>query len=157
MGKKSSQTLLICIAIPVLTGLISGLLTRGNMDAYMSLNRPALSPPGWLFPVVWTVLYILMGIASYYVYTSDAPPEVIRHALEIYGLQLFFNFFWSFIFFSFAQYFVAFIWLLLLWAAIILTISRFKPLSSVAAALLVPYLLWVTFAGYLNLSVYLLN
>lgn len=155
--KKQLKILLISILIPVATGLVAGLLTGGSMEAFKDLNRPALSPPGWLFPVVWTILYILMGIASFLVFTSDAPHTQITAALKIYGLQLAVNFFWSFLFFTFGRFCLAFVWLVLLWLLILVTVRRFRAISSAAAALLLPYLLWVTFAGYLNLSICLLN
>ncbi len=124
------------------------------METFQSLNKPALSPPGWLFPVVWTVLYILMGIASYLVLTSGQPN---RAALTVYGIQLVFNFFWSIIFFNLESYLFAFIWLVFLWILIFTTMILFYRISKPAGYLLLPYLLWVTFAGYLNFCIYLLN
>lgn len=124
------------------------------METFQSLNKPALSPPGWLFPVVWTVLYILMGIASYLVLTSGQPN---RAALTVYGIQLVFNFFWSIIFFNLESYLFAFIWLVFLWILIFTTMILFYRISKLAGYLLLPYLLWVTFAGYLNFCIYLLN
>ena len=124
------------------------------METFQSLNKPALSPPGWLFPVVWTVLYILMGIASYLVLTSGQPN---RAALTVYGIQLVFNFFWSIIFFNLESYLFAFIWLVFLWILIFTNMILFYRISKPAGYLLLPYLLWVTFAGYLNFCIYLLN
>ena len=124
------------------------------METFQSLNKPALSPPGWLFPVVWTVLYILMGIASYLVLTSGQPN---RAALTVYGIQLVFNFFWSINFFNHESYLFAFIWLVFLWILIFTTMILFYRISKPAGYLLLPYLLWVTFAGYLNFCIYLLN
>lgn len=109
-----------------------------------------------LFPVVWTVLYILMGIASYLVLTS-AKPNRSRSALLVYGVQLFFNFFWPILFFSLKLYLSAFFWLVLLWLLILVTTVLFYKIAKPAGLLLVPYLLWVAFAGYLNLGIYLLN
>lgn len=127
------------------------------METFQSLNQPPLSPPGWLFPVVWTILFLCMGIASYLVYTSDAPKEQIRRSLIVYGVQLGFNFFWSILFFIFGLYLVSFFWLVLLWAMILVTLILFYRISKAAGYLLIPYLLWVTFAGYLNLAIYFLN
>ena len=117
-------------------------------------NKPPLSPPGWLFPVVWTILYILMGIASYLVLTSGKPNQT---ALTIYGVQLFFNFFWSILFFNMQSYLFAFIWLVILWLLIFATSILFHQISKLSGYLILPYLLWVTFAGYWNFSIYLLN
>lgn len=152
--KKQWKTLVFCIALPLAVGGLSALLTRGGMEAFNSLNKPSLAPPGWLFPVAWTILYILMGIASYLVLTSGQPNSA---ALNTYGLQLIFNFFWSIIFFNLEMYLFAFIWLVLLWLLILRTTVLFFRISKPAGYLMIPYLLWVAFAGYLNLSIYLLN
>lgn len=145
---------IICILIPLAVGGFSALLTQNSMQAFDTVTKPPLSPPGWLFPVVWTVLYILMGIASYLVAVSKAPN---RTALTVYGIQLVFNFFWSIIFFNWELYLFAFIWLIVLWGLIVITIFLFSKSSKTAGYLMIPYLLWVTFAGYLNLAIYLLN
>lgn len=152
--KKNWKTLALCIALPLAVGGLSALLTRNGMKTFETLNKPALAPPGWLFPVAWTVLYILMGIASYLVLTSGKPNKA---ALRTYGIQLVFNFFWSIIFFNLEQYLFAFIWLVVLWLLILITTFQFHNISEPAGYLMIPYLLWVTFAGYLNLSIYLLN
>ncbi len=146
--------MIICIAIPLAVGVLSALLTRGGMQTFAELEKPALSPPGWLFPVVWTILYVLMGIASYLVVTSKKPNGA---ALITYGLQLVFNFFWSIIFFNMQAYLFAFFWLVILWFLILKTTVKFFKIDETAGILMIPYLLWVTFAGYLNLSIYLLN
>ncbi len=151
------KKLIICILIPLLVGIVSGLISGGGMAAFEEINKPPLSPPGWLFPVVWTVLYILMGIASYLVLTSGAKKRDIENAITVYGLQLFFNFFWSIIFFNFELYTFAFVWLLALWVLIIITTVRFGRVSKPAAYLMIPYILWVTFAAYLNLGIAILN
>lgn len=148
------KKLILCIAIPLAAGGLAGLLIRNSMETFQSLNKPALSPPGWLFPVVWTILYILMGIASYLVLVSGKPN---RSALSVYGIQLIFNFFWSIIFFNFEAYLFSFVWLIILWVLILATMILFFRVSEPAGYLLLPYLLWVTFAGYLNLYIYLLN
>lgn len=152
--KKSWKTLILCIALPLAVGGLSALLTREGMKTFETLNKPALAPPGWLFPVAWTILYILMGIASYLVVTSGKPHKA---ALVFYGLQLAFNFFWSIIFFNFGQYLFAFIWLVIMWVLILITTYLFHGISEPAGYLMIPYLLWVAFAGYLNFSIYQLN
>ena len=155
--KINTKLLILCLVVPLAVGGIAALLMGGGMDTFEALNQPPLSPPGWLFPVVWTILYILMGIASYLVLTSGKPQESIRRALVLYGIQLAFNFLWSIFFFSLSAYLFAFIWLLALWLLILATTVSFYRLSDLAGYLMIPYLIWVTFAGYLNLAIYLLN
>ncbi len=155
--KGNWKSLLICAAVPLLTGGIAALLTKNSMAAFSLLNKPALSPPGWLFPIVWTVLYILMGVASYLVLSAQAPHESREKALKVYLIQLLFNFFWPIFFFRFGLYTFSFIWLIALWFLILLTAVLFYRISRLATFLLLPYLLWVAFAGYLNLGITLLN
>ena len=149
------KRLLLCLALPLAVGGLAALLTKDAMAQFALVRKPPLSPPGWLFPVVWTVLYLLMGYASYLVARTNHPQK--RSALILYGAQLFVNFFWSIFFFRLEAYWFSFFWLLLLWLLIFLTIRAFRPISQAAAALLLPYLAWVTFAGYLNLGIALLN
>jgi len=148
------KDLITCIAIPLAVGSLSALLTQNSMETFETVSKPALSPPGWLFPVVWTILYMLMGIASYLILTSRKPNTA---ALTVYGIQLAFNFFWPVIFFNLGLYLFAFIWLVLLWLLVFKTTILFCRISKIAGALMLPYLLWVTFAGYLNFSIFLLN
>ena len=155
--KIDKKRLIICLAIPLVVGGAAGLLTMNSMEAFEALNQPPLSPPGWLFPVVWTVLYVLMGIASYLVSVSDAPQEEKARALWTYGIQLAFNFLWPIAFFNLKWYLFAFLWLVILWILILITALRFGRIRKPAGYLLVPYLLWVAFAGYLNLGIYQLN
>ena len=155
--KINKKLLILCLVLPLAVGGIAALLTGGGMDAFEALNQPPLSPPGWLFPVVWTILYILMGIASYLVPTSGKSQESIRRALVLYGMQLAFNFLWPVFFFNLSAYLFAFIWLVALWLLILATTISFSRLSYIAGYLMIPYLIWVMFAGYLNLGIYLLN
>ncbi len=147
---------IICLAIPLGVGALSALLTRGSMEAFGQLNQPPLSPPGWLFPVVWTVLYALMGL-SLFIITGMPKSEERERGILLFALQLFFNFMWSIFFFNLKFYFFSFVWLVALWALIILMIMSFRKVSPLAAYINIPYLLWVTFAGYLNLGIALLN
>ncbi len=149
------KKLLAYILFPLIVGAISGFLSRNGMNMYSSLNRPPLSPPGWVFPLVWTILYILMGISSYLIASSPSPKK--REALLLYAVQLFLNFIWSPIFFGLKNYLLAFIVLLLLWYAIFKMIRSFFQVDFTAALLQIPYLLWVTFAGYLNLAIVFIN
>ena len=148
---------LISLAIPLAIGGLSAFVTRDSMENYQNLNQPPLSPPGWMFPVVWTILFILMGIASYLVYTSNHPKRKIREALMVYGAQLIVNFFWPVFFFRLGWYLFSFFWLILLWALILGLIFLFYDMSPWAGGMIVPYLLWLTFAGYLNFGICLLN
>lgn len=152
--KLQWKKLIICLIIPLAVGGLSALLTQNSMQTFTSINKPILAPPAWLFPVVWTILYILMGIASYLVLTSNKENHT---ALTVYSIQLGFNFLWSIIFFNLKLYLLAFIWLILLWLLIFETIMQFYQITKRAGYLMIPYLLWVTFAGYLNYFIYLLN
>ena len=147
---------LICLAIPLAVGGLAALLS-GGMGNYKVMNQPPLSPPGWVFPEVWTLLYLLMGEASYRVLTSGAEKTEIRTALIAYGVQLFLNFLWPLAFFGGQMYLTAFLILIALWVGIFVTMRLFSKINETAGDLLIPYLLWVTFAGYLNLGVFLLN
>lgn len=153
MNKINKSELIIAILIPLAIGSLSALFS-GNMS-YASLNMPSFSPPAALFPIVWTILYILMGISSYLIYSSDHAGK--KSALTTYALQLGFNFFWSILFFGFSQYLFAFVWLLVMILLIVVMIYQFNKISPVAAYLQIPYLLWCLFAAYLNYSIYLLN
>ena len=155
--RKNWRQLLICLAIPLGVGALSGWLTQGSMAEFARLTKPPLSPPGWLFPVVWTILFLMMGLASWLLLRSGEPPQAIRRALRLYALQLAVNFFWSIFFFNLSLYLFSFFWLVLLWVLVLITAIRFSRISKPAGYLMIPYLLWITFAGYLNLSIYLLN
>ena len=147
---------LLCLIIPLAVGGLSALLAGGMQD-YLQLNQPPLSPPGWVFPLVWTALYLMMGYSAYLVATSDAPREQKKRALLAYGAQLALNFLWSPIFFGLNAYLAAFFILLALWILIYITVRLFSNINERAGDLLIPYLLWVTFAAYLNLGIFLLN
>lgn len=153
--KIKFDKLWISILIPLAVGQISALLTRSPSDTYEMLNKSSVSPPGAIFPIVWTILYILMGISCYLIITSGS--EDTKNALIWYSLQLALNFFWSLIFFNLEFYLFAFIWLLLLIIVIIIMILKFYKINPLAAYLQIPYLLWCIFAAYLNLSICLLN
>ena len=154
MKLRSKSALIISILIPLAVGSLSALFS-GNMSSYSMFEKPAFSPPGFIFPIVWTVLYILMGISSYLVYTSNSPYK--PNALLLYGIQLFFNFFWSIIFFGLDLYLFAFIWLIALIFIIISMIKQFYIVSPTAAYFQIPYLIWCIFSAYLNFYIFLLN
>lgn len=156
--KKEIKTYAISIAAALAVGGLSALFTAGNMDIYSEIVKPPLAPPSVLFPIVWTLLYILMGVSAAMIYLQrDENPIAARNSLITYGVSLFLNFFWSIIFFNMQAFLFSFIWLILLWVSILITILQYRKISPLAAALQVPYLLWVTFAGYLNLAIYILN
>lgn len=154
---KKIKPYVISVALALGVGGLSALLTAGNMDLYSEIVQPPLAPPPWLFPVVWTVLFILMGISSAMIFTSDATKRDVNNALTVYGINLFLNFFWSIIFFNMRAYLFAFIWLIALWITILVMIIKFIKIKPLAGYIQIPYLIWVTFAGYLNLAIYILN
>ncbi len=145
----------ISILIALAVGALSAFLTRDSMERFSAPVQPPLSPPGWLFPVVWSVLFVLMGISAAIVFLSDSPYR--NKALQVYALQLVVNFFWSIIFFNLEARLFAFFWLLLLLALVIWMFFLFRKISPLAAYLQIPYILWLLFAAYLNVGVYLLN
>lgn len=155
--KINLKRLIISLIIPLGVGGVSALLTSGNMDVYTRINRPALSPPGIVFPIVWTILYTLMGVSLYLIWNKEDYIGSKTTAYFWFGVQLFFNFIWSPIFFGAEQYLAAFIILVFMWLSIIAMIISFYKISKPAALLQIPYLIWVTFAGYLNLAIYILN
>lgn len=153
--------LMVAIAIPLAVGGLAAIIAGDAMSAFGYFKQPPLAPPAWLFPVAWTILYILMGIACYLVWIHPVNKEVTAGEkaffFTLYGIQLLFNFFWSILFFNLGWHWFAFGWLVALWLMImILVIWGWKNQHSVMW-LLVPYLLWVTFAGYLNLMIAILN
>lgn len=154
-------TAVCLIASPLVVGLISSALTGGAMMSFNKLNQPSLAPPAWLFPVAWTILYILMGIAFYLIYrikTKTKQEETLKRTeFVIFLTQLFFNFMWTLLFFKWEFRFFAFGWLIVMWLMILaLIIMAFKN-QKVAAWCLVPYILWCTFAAYLNIMIAVLN
>lgn len=155
--KHKYLRLAACIAMPLILGGISALAVKGSMAEYAMIEQPPLSPPGWLFPAAWSVLYVLMGAASYIVLCSGAPLYERRSALKLYAVQLVVNVLWPPIFFGLGLYLAALLWLALLWVLALITALRFRRVSRPAACLLAPYIVWLTFAAYLNLGVWLLN
>lgn len=153
--KRDWKALVINILIPLAVGTAAGLLSMGGMESFGAMNQPPLSPPAWVFPIAWTILYTLMGISSYLIYSSESDAE--SRALSTYGYQLLVNFLWPVFFFNFRWYFFAFLWLAFLWILVAKMILEFGGISKIAALLNLPYLLWLSFAGYLNLGVWLLN
>ncbi len=144
---------LICEAV----GLVSGLLSRSGIAEYTAeATKPPLSLPAWLFPVVWTVLFALMGIAMAKIVLAAGHPAQ-KKSMNLFIAQLIVNFFWPLLFFNLQAYGLAFLWLVALWVLVLATIRSFWKVDEQAAWLLTPYLAWLTFAAYLNLGVLMLN
>ena len=157
MKKETVKTYAFWIFLSEAAGLLAALLTRGNMELYtQGILQPPLAPPAWVFPVVWTVLYALMGIGAARVDLAETSTEQGK-ALRLFLVQLAVNFLWSIIFFNLRAFGAAFLWLVLLWVLIILMIRAFYQVDKTAALLQIPYPLWVTFAGYLSFMVWYLN
>lgn len=145
------------IIISEATGALSGYLARGGMESYPSaVQQPILSPPPEVFPIVWTILYVLMGIGSARIFLAE-PSAVRTKGLFLFGVQLGFNFFWSILFFNLRLFAAAFFWLAAMWILILKMIQAFYQVDRPAAWLQIPYILWVTFAAYLNAGVWILN
>lgn len=152
---KNKINYVLFISVSVLTGLLSALLTRNNMNIYDKISTPPLSPPGILFPIVWTILYILMGISAARIYTENN--NKWSSSLSVWSVQLIVNFLWSILFFNYQAFLLSFIWLVLLLILIVIMIFLFYKTDKAAGLIQIPYFLWVTFAGYLNFAIYLLN
>lgn len=152
------KSYIIAILIPLAVGGLSALLTGNSMDIYNTFEKPALAPPGIVFPIVWTVLYTLMGVSSAIVYNDqNSTNRAKNRALITYGIQLVINFIWSIIFFNLNAFLFSFILLIVLWILVFIMILQISKINKVAGLLQIPYLLWITFAGYLTLMVYILN
>lgn len=156
--KKTIWTYIIAILIPLAVGGLSALFTMGNMDFYDTIQKPPLAPPGVLFPIAWGILYILMGISSAIIWLNREKDMInADRGIYVYATSLVFNFFWSILFFNLRWFLFSFIWLIALLGLIIATIYFYKKISPVSAYLQIPYAVWVIFAGYLNIAIYLLN
>ena len=156
-NKLRPGLLAFTVALPLCVGALSALLTGDMMKEYFFLNKPPLSPPGWVFPVVWTVLYVMMGIASYLVADSEADGPLSLKALLFYAVQLALNFLWPILFFSHSLFLWAFIELIAMWVAAMIATVLFFRASTLAGVMMVPTLLWTAFAGYLNFAAYRLS
>lgn len=155
MSKINVKRLAVSIVIPLAVGIIASFITKDQMEAFSQLKQPPLSPPGWLFPIVWTVLYVLMGISSYIVYQKQN--TLLSDCQRLYILQLAANFIWTILFFNLKQYLFSFIWLVLLIFLVARMAICFITVDRKAAALQIPYVLWICFAAYLNIAIYYLN
>lgn len=155
--KKNWKIYAAGILIAEAVGALSAWLSRSGMEAYSAtVTQPALTPPTWLFPVAWTVLYALMGIGAARVWLAPDTPER-RRGLNLFVAQLIVNFFWSLIFFNLQAFGFALIWLLLLLGLVLWMTVEFTRTDRLAGLLQLPYLLWLAFAGYLTFMVWMLN
>ena len=155
---KKIKPYIISVAIALAVGGLAAFLTRGDMDIYKEIVLPPLAPPSILFPIVWSILYVIMGIGAAMVYLERAKNEnAVRDALSVYGINLILNFMWSIIFFKFRMFLLAFIWLIALLGVIIKMILDFKKIKPISGYLQIPYAVWVAFAGYLNFAIWWLN
>ncbi len=157
MKKTNITDLLIFVIATELVGALSGILAGRSFAFYKELTQPPFAPPGWVFPVVWTVLYALMGISAYLVYAAEASPTKKGAAYIIYAAQLFVNFLWSIVFFRFRLLGLSVAVILLLLVLIVFMLLIFRKIRPLAALINIPYLLWVLFASYLNIGVLVLN
>lgn len=157
MKKPAWKTYVLWILFAEAVGGLSGWLTREGTKIYnATIEQPLFSPPSIVFPIVWGILFALMGIGAARVYLAPASNARSR-SLLLFLVQLTFNFFWSIIFFNLQRFGFAFLWLVVLWGLILWMILSFRKVDSLAAWLQVPYFLWVTFAAYLNFGVWMLN
>jgi tryptophan-rich sensory protein len=157
MNAANLLKLLAAVALPLIVGGVSGFATAGAIPGwYANLNKPFFNPPNWIFGPVWTLLYILMGVSFYLIWTGEAH-ALKNKAMLLFGVQLFLNFWWSIIFFYFQRMDIALVEILLMWASILWMILLFKEIKPVAGYLQIPYLCWVSFATLLNASLWWLN
>lgn len=153
--KTSKRTLIYSFILTFLFAIGGGIVTYAGMSKYEEAAHPYLTPPSWLFPVVWSILFILMAYGAARIY--DSGNTEMPKAIFVYFLQLTLNFWWCVLFFGFGLYLFAFIWLLLLWASVLVMIILFYRTDRLSGLIQIPYLLWLSFAAYLNLAIYLLN
>ncbi len=155
---KKLKPYLISVAIALGVGGLSAYLTRNSMDLYAEIVQPPLAPPAFLFPIVWTILFVLMGISAAMVYVHrENDPKAAEKGLTTYAVSLFVNFTWSILFFRYRAFLFCFFWLLFLLFLIVRTIWYYRKVKPFAAWLQIPYAVWVTFAGYLTLAIAVLN
>jgi translocator protein len=152
------KKLILCVGVCLLAGVIGSFFTMDAIPTwYAALTKPSFNPPNWVFGPVWTTLYILMGISLYLVWISKKKTDERRQGIIFFFVQLGLNTLWSILFFGLQSPFFAFIEIVILWFMILLTMISFYKVRKIAAYLLVPYILWVSFASILNLSIYFLN
>lgn len=155
---KPYTKIAIAVAVCLLVGALSSFATQSSVDTwYVGLNKPAFNPPNWVFAPVWTLLYVLMGVSAGLVWARGFHHKWVKTALYFFGFQLLYNATWSMVFFGLRRPLAAFVILVVLFVLILLTYRQFRVVSRTAAYLLIPYLLWVVFAGVLNFEIVRLN
>ncbi len=155
---KDISKLVISIAVCEGAGLIGGLFTASAISTwYATLQKPSFTPPNWLFAPAWTTLYLLMAIAAFAVWRKGEVNQRIITALSFFCAQLALNMLWSFVFFGIKSPFAGVVVIVGLWVAILITIVKFSRVSKLAGILMLPYILWVSFAVALNISIWILN
>lgn len=154
---RNIKKLIISILIPVLVGVLSGYITADSMKLYNDLIKPSFAPPGYIFGIVWPILYVLMGIASYRVWKYGNDRNEVKSALKFYAIQLVLNFMWPIIYFNLGLRGFALIWIILLLIFVIITTIKFYKIDKVAGYLMIPYVLWLMFATALNYYTWILN
>lgn len=157
MMDKINTRFLLSILLPLGVGITSSLFSSAGILLYKTMPKPPLSPPAFLFPLVWTILYVMMGTASYMIWNSDVSTDTKKIPTILYLLQLFMNFFWSIIFFTLNLYTLALIWLIVMYIVILTCTCTFFTINKNAGWLMIPYNLWMVFAFYLNLSIVTMN
>lgn len=158
MNIRNIFKLVVSIIICQLAGAIGSFFTIDSItNWYLYLNKPPLNPPNWIFGPVWITLYVMMGISLFLIWQKGLDSGRNRNAVVLFVTQLVFNSLWSIVFFGYHQVLPAVFVIIVLWLLILACIYRFRPISKLASYLLIPYLLWVSFASYLNISFYILN
>jgi benzodiazapine receptor len=158
MKPNAIAKLVVCLVVTLSAGFIGSFFTRPAISGwYSNLNKPFFTPPGWLFGPVWTALYLLMAVSAFIIWQKGLALPAVKTALALYLLQLALNFLWTPVFFGLKMPLLAFVEILLLCAAVVLTIRAFARISIFASALLLPYILWTCFAAVLNFSIWFLN
>lgn len=155
--KIKKDELAIAVLLPLAVGSVASCFVKDAMFIYESMEKPPLSPPGWIFPFVWFGLYVLMGIGSYLIYQMDENDKDVKNAILLYVIQLGVNFFWPILFFKYSLQLFALIWIILLFVLVVMLIKAYRSLDKRAAVLMIPYAVWLLYAAYLNLGIYLLN
>lgn len=156
-GNFNLGDIIISLLLTLGGGFVVGRFIENSEQIYSTLNKPWFSPPALVFPIVWTILYILMGIAAYRIYLRHKQGEKTKAALWFYIVQLLLNFAWSIVFFYFKLYGLAFIELIILLIFIVITTIKFFKFDKIAGILMIPYIIWVSFAGVLNFFIWMLN
>ncbi|MBQ2676163.1 MAG: tryptophan-rich sensory protein [Clostridia bacterium] len=149
------KKLALSVLLPLAVGFFAAVFSVNPQNVYTAISRPPLSPPPWVFIVVWSILYVLMGIAAYLIKDSKSPLK--NKALNVYYISLALNFLWPIVFFNLQMYWLALVVLILLWVTVFIATAMYLTIDRTAAILMVPYLLWLSFAAYLNVAIACMN